>query len=117
MSRLDELYKVTVELSVLLDEEITNDNREQIISKVEILIDKRENLMKEVIPPFSESEKKLGKTVINLNTKIEQKLEKVFSELKNEMRQIQKQKKSNRSYINPYGPIKTIDGMYVDSKK
>lgn len=117
MTRLDELYKLTVELHDILQTEVTNQNREEIISKVNDLINKREQVIPFVKPPFSDDENKIGKEVIKLNQEIEIKLEQMFTQLKNEMRKIQQQKKSNRSYINPYGPIKTIDGMYVDSKQ
>lgn len=117
MSRLDNLHNLTVELYELLQGEITSDNREKIIKEINVLIEQREELMQNITPPFSKTENKLGKKVIIMNKEIESKLEHVFSQLKTEMKQVQKQKKSNRTYINPYGPIQTIDGMYVDSKK
>lgn len=117
MSHIERLYTLTVELHHLLSEEITNQNRETAIEKINDLILQREREIEHVKPPFSSSENELGKKVVQLNKEIEIKLENVFSQLKDEMKQMQKQKKSNRSYINPYGPIKTIDGMYVDSKQ
>lgn len=117
MSQLEMLYKLTSELHLLLNEEVTNQNRETVITKINELIEQREQAIKQVKPPFTQSENEIGKKVISMNKEIEIKLENIFSQLKQEMKQIQKQKKTNRSYINPYGPIKTIDGMYVDSKQ
>lgn len=117
MSRLDELYKLTIDLEATLNQEITNNNRESIITKINDLVDKRGIAMQEIQPPFTETENETGQKVIKLNETIEQKLEAVFSQLKEEMKQMQKRKKSNRSYINPYGKMKTIDGVYLDSKQ
>jgi len=117
MSRLEELYKLTIDLEATLNQEITNNNREEIIAEINELVDKREKVISDIQPPFTDAENEIGQKVIKLNKTIEQKLEAVFSQLKEEMKQMQKRKKSNRSYINPYGKMKTIDGMYLDSKQ
>ena len=117
MNRLDELYKITLELENVLDQDITSKNREEIINRINDIVEQRGILMKEITPPYTEKEKQIGQKVVHLNKQIEQKMNTLFDALKHDMRQIRKQKESNRSYINPYGKIKSTDGMFLDSKQ
>ncbi len=41
----------------------------------------------------------------------------LFLALKNEMKQVQQQKKSTTSYSNPYKNVQNMDGMFLDQKK
>lgn len=117
MNRLKVIYDVTLQLKKRLDQEITSQNREEIIEQVNQLIEQRGKHMQELLPPYSQDEKELGKRLITLNEEIGNKMHVLFNELKKEMKQVKKQKKSNRSYTNPYKNVQTIDGMFMDSKK
>ena len=117
MNRLDQVYHVTKKIEKMLNQSITNKNREDIIEKVTVLIEERGRRMEDLTPPFSEQEKLLGKKVVVLNEQIEKEMETLFETLKQDMRQVNKQKESSRTYINPYGNIKSTDGMYLDSKQ
>ena len=117
MVKLDTIYDVTNKIEHILNQSITTQNRESIISEVTTLIEERGRMMEELTPPFSEQEKLLGKKVVALNVQIEKKMELMFESLKQDIRKMNKQKESNRSYINPYGDIKSTDGMYLDSKQ
>lgn len=117
MNRLKPLYQVTLELEELLDQEITSKNRESIISDVNLLVGTRGDLLQEVTPPFTEEEKWIGEQLVIMNNTIQQKMTAIFTDLKQEMKQVKKQKRSNKTYTNPYKNIKTIDGMFMDSKK
>src|SRR5690625_4158086 len=117
MNRLDQVYHVTKKIEKMLNQSITNKNREDIIEKVTVLIEERGRIMEDLTPPFSEQEKLLGKKVVVLNEQIEKEMETLFETLKQDMRQVNKQKESSRTYINPYGNIKSTDGMYLDSKQ
>lgn len=117
MAKLDTIYDVTNKIEHILNQSITTQNRESIISEVTTLIEERGRMMEELTPPFSEQEKLLGKKVVALNVQIEKKMELMFESLKQDIRKMNKQKESNRSYINPYGDIKSTDGMYLDSKQ
>src|SRR5690625_4810310 len=88
-----------------------------IITEAKTLIEERGSMKEELTPPFSEQEKSLGKKIVEINVQIEKKMEILFASLKQDIRKINKQKESNRSYINPYGNIKSTDGMYLDSKQ
>jgi flagellar protein FliT len=117
MSRLDVLYDITKKIKKILDQSITTKNREAIIEEVTVLIAERGQVMENLTPPFSEQEKLQGKQIVVLNKQIEKEMESLFDILKQDIRQVNKQKESSRSYINPYGNIKSTDGMYLDSKQ
>ncbi len=116
MNRLTELHQITKELAKIFSEEITGKNREQTIERIDQLIAKRSDYLKQVTPPYSEAEKKLGKEIVRLNQYIEQEMQILFHDLKKEMHQLQKQKKSNESYIHPYKNLQSLDGRFLDSK-
>lgn len=117
MNRLQQTYEITLQLASVLDQDITPQNREAIIFEVHELIEARAVSMEQLQPPFSEEETKIGKALVTMNSTIQAQLEQLFSELKEEMRQVKKQKKSNRNYTNPYKSVQALDGMFLDSKQ
>ena len=117
MNRLLDVYDVTWQMKEVLKQEITVKNREQVIEQVNQLVEARRKHMEKLAAPYSEAEKVLGKKIILLNDQIEQTMEKIFNVLKSEMKQVKKQKQSNRNYTNPYEHVQTMDGMFLDSKK
>jgi len=117
MNRLDALYEVTMKLYHLLNEPVPAKDRETVIKQVNELIEQRGNLLQDIIPPFTEKEKKIGEEIVLFNEHIQKQMHVLFNELKGEMKQVKKQKKSNRTYTNPYKKIGSVDGMFMDSKK
>ncbi|MFD2044998.1 flagellar protein FliT [Ornithinibacillus salinisoli] len=117
MNRLESVHHITLQLEDILDQDVSAKNRQSIIEKITSLLEKRGSYMDEVSPPFTSEEKVLGEKLVQLNKSIEAKMQKLFSELKVEMKQAKKQKKSNRTYVNPYDKVQTMDGMFMDHKK
>ncbi|WP_430790973.1 flagellar protein FliT [Virgibacillus flavescens] len=117
MGRLELLVEITTELELVLNSSVDSKNREPIIEQINSLIERRGSLLDEVKPPFTEEEKVLGKKLVVMNETIQIKMNKVLSSLKVEMKQLKTQKKSNLNYVNPYKDVRSMDGMYVDSKK
>ncbi|MGP4105570.1 flagellar protein FliT [Virgibacillus sp. L01] len=117
MNQLQETYDVTKQLEEVLNEKIDAKDRDAVIAQVNRLVEQRGDLLSEITPPYSEAEKQLGKELVKLNEQIQEKMNSLFDDLKVEMKQVKKQKKSNRTYVNPYENVKTNDGMYMDSKK
>ena len=116
MNRLNELYELTKQLEGLFEQEITVKNREDIIHQINQILDQRNHCLEKVFPPYTEAEKALGKKIVHLNTNIQKEMNLIFNDLKHEMQQIRKQKKSNQSYAHPFKSIQTMDGMFMDSK-
>ncbi|HLS09725.1 flagellar protein FliT [Lentibacillus sp.] len=116
MNKLQTLLDITKQLDQVLEEDAHTKNRDEVIERVNELIEKRGKLLETINPPFSDNEQKLGKNIVALNKQIQGKLNQLFNDLKLEMKQVKKQKKSNRSYMNPYENVKIADGMFMDSK-
>lgn len=117
MNRLEKIYELTLELKKLFDQKIQTRNREEVIVRLNELLEIRGEYMKQLTPPYTEEETKLGQQLIPMNEQIEKQIQKLFHDLKKEMRQFKKQKKSNQSYLNPYEQVQTNDGMFLDKKK
>lgn len=117
MNRLEKLYEITIQLKEILDQEITSNERGAVIEQVNKLIDKRSVYLERVTPPFSEEESVIGKKLVLLNEEIQKRMLELFSDLKSEMKQVKKQRKSNMSYTNPYKNVKSPDGMFMDRKE
>jgi len=117
MNRVEKIYELTLQLDELLSQEITSKNRESIIEQLNDGLKKRGKYMEQLTPPYTDEEKGLGSKLIPLNEKIEKQMQEIFQGLKKEMKQLNKQKKSNQSYVNPYQHVQTMDGMFLDKKK
>ncbi|MEN1967314.1 flagellar protein FliT [Lentibacillus sp. N15] len=117
MNRLQPLYELTNKLETLLEQEIPAKHRESIIQEINRLIAERGVLLREIHPPFTVEEKQLGEQIVASNRMIQQKMSMLFTVLKQEMKQIQQQQKSNNTYTNPYQHVQAIDGMFLDRKK
>ncbi|MDY0408910.1 flagellar protein FliT [Virgibacillus soli] len=117
MGDIKKLYDVTLRLKEVVEQSTTSKNRQDHIDEINKLVDERSELIKNITPPYREDETLLGKEIVALNVQIQAQMERLFQDLKLEMKQVKKQKKSNESYINPYKHIQTLDGLYMDRKK
>ncbi|GAB4072941.1 hypothetical protein GCM10028778_06040 [Barrientosiimonas marina] len=116
MEKVQELLALTQQMEKLLDGDIYAENRDDVMANVQDLLEKRDKLLHQIEPPFADDESDMGQQVIEINHRVERKMNEQFAELKQVMKQVKQQKKSNRSYINPYAQVKTADGMYMDSR-
>nr|WP_285890912.1 flagellar protein FliT [Mesobacillus subterraneus] len=91
------------------------DERDGKISRVEALLDERENLMNEMVPPFSPDEVEVGKKLVLLNSKLMQLLQKEKVLVQKDIKNLQAKKESNSKYINPYENLST-DGVFYDKR-
>jgi flagellar protein FliT len=117
MDALQEVYKITLEMKDLLEPPITSQTRESIIEELNRMIEERGRWMEQISPPYTEEEREFGERIYKLNIGIEEKMHQLFGELKIEMKQIQKQKKSQQTYSNPYKQVAVSDGTFLDKKK
>jgi flagellar protein FliT len=115
MSAVEECYDLTKELLILLDK-VDSENRDQVIEKVEALLDQRESFLKSIHPPFSEGEKAQGDQIVQWNSIIDKKLILLRTEIKRDMNGLNKKKTSVKKYTNPYDSMQ-FDGMFYDKRK
>ncbi|WP_406944697.1 flagellar protein FliT [Halobacillus sp. SY10] len=116
MSGWTDFLSITKELDELVHCPIHEKNRASIVEQVDVLLDKREAMLKDLRKPTHE-EKEMVQEAIQRDLKVNQKLEFLFEGLKRDMRNMKKQKASKQRYINPYQSISGYDGTYVDHKK
>lgn len=117
MNRLLSIYQITETMKQLLLQDITPQNREEVINLFQEKMEERGKLLEAITPPYTEEEEELGRFVVQMNQEIEKKMNLLFFALKNEMKQVQQQKKSTTSYANPYKNVQSLDGMFLDQKK
>jgi len=114
-NRVQHIYDLTKDIvSLLNNHEI---EREQMISELTELLQKREQLLENLKSPYTEAEQNIGEEIVELNKTIDTKVEQLFTDIKSDLNKVKQKKSLNLSYINPYGNIKTTDGMYLDSKQ
>ncbi|MEJ8778811.1 flagellar protein FliT [Pseudogracilibacillus sp. ICA-222130] len=118
MKTLQALYDLSVHMLTSL-EKVPDDieEREHVIALIQTFIEKREQLVQQIQGPYSEDEMQLGKQLVKLDEQMNHKMNDLLQQIQIDMKKIKAKKKLNRSYINPYGNIKTTDGMYLDSKQ
>ncbi|RCW67088.1 flagellar protein FliT [Saliterribacillus persicus] len=116
MDKILKLYKLTNSLIEEAEKATSSEDREEVIEKINTLLDEREVLLKEIKAPFSEEETKKGQEIIELDGRLQKMLAIIFFDLKKEMRSVKKQKSSNEKYVNPYQKLSGHDGMFMDSK-
>jgi len=115
MNPIKEFYMVTAELVQYLGENKEED-RDKRIDMIENLLNKREELLKQVKAPLSQGEKALAKEAEKLNQTLVKLLEEERFQIKEDWNRLKKQEKSRNQYVNPYQSLAT-DGVYFDRKK
>lgn len=117
MSRLNDLLEVTEKIASLLETKYeTNDERIVIIDRLNELLEERGKLIESIVPPYTEEEKEIGKRVIAHDKKIQESMENLYETIREDLKHLKQKKDSNKTYINPYGKMGTVDGMYLDNK-
>ncbi|WP_226037147.1 hypothetical protein [Aquibacillus saliphilus] len=117
MNRMDSFYQVTMELHKLVTENSASEKRTETITTINNLLDKRQQLLNEIKPPYTDKEKEIGQQLLLRNKEIEQKLDEIFNQVKTDMGTLKKKKSSNTKYTNPYQNLSNFDGMFLDHKK
>lgn len=115
MGELKAVYEITKQLEEVLNQ-ISNVDRTELIQQVNELIEQREEMIQRLSKPYSSEEIKIGRQIIHMNDLIKEKMDLLYQNVKEDMKQVQKRKTQSYSYLKPYGDLKTPDGMYMDDK-
>lgn len=110
---VSQFYQRTVELIGIL--ESAKVEREGKISQVQTLLDERESLLREMVPPYTPDEVEIGKKLISLNSKLLQLLQTEKIMVQKDIKNLHAKKESNTKYVNPYQSLST-DGMFYDKR-
>ncbi|MCZ0754399.1 flagellar protein FliT [Anoxybacillus sp. J5B_2022] len=117
MSVVAELWEVTKTLVALLEKPVAKEAREETIAAVEQWLERREELIAQLSPPYSEEEQRLGQEIVALNRTIGQKLTQLKQQIQQDLRALKQKKKANENYTNPYQETFSMDGMFYDKKR
>ncbi|SFE92902.1 hypothetical protein [Alteribacillus iranensis] len=119
MALLKELYLVTKALhehvSVPLADSL--EERESYLSRMNALLEERATLLTKMKSgaQYSDAEMQLGRELVKMNEEIHQRMQGTKNEMRMDIQQLKKKKKSKRVYELPYeGP--TVDGVFFDKK-
>jgi flagellar protein FliT len=109
---VSQFYEFTVELIRILSSAEERDGK---IARVQSLLDQRESLMKEMVPPYAPDEVELGQKLIQMNSSVLQLLQTEKILIQKDIKDLQTKKESNTKYVNPYQNLST-DGMFYDKR-
>lgn len=117
MSSVKELHKVTGQLRDLITSATSKNEREKVISDISSLIEQRGPLLQDLPSTFEGEDRVLMEQIILWDKEMKPRLEEIFSEIKEDIRNLQRSKQSNKKYTNPYNQVSVSDGMFLDKKK
>lgn len=113
MDSLQAFYETTVQLIDLLKKDTLD--RDIRIEKLQNLLDRREELLKLIHPPFSQPEEELGRQLVELNQEVDILLQNQKQDIQQDIKQLNIQKNLNHKYTNPYESL-SIDGVFYDKR-
>lgn len=114
-----QLLQVSAKLFQFLESIPSGDRRDEFIKEIDYQLDERGKLIK----TFQDEgyqinpQNKIHLMLIQLDRGIQERLDLVMLEVKNDMKTLQSAKKNEKQYINPYSSVRVMDGMYYDKKK
>ncbi|WP_107942135.1 flagellar protein FliT [Metasolibacillus fluoroglycofenilyticus] len=117
--QLQQLLQISAKLYEKLISNPEETKRDAFIEEINALLDQRGKIMEELVQSgFAyNSGVKTHQMLLELDKGIRNRLERVMSSIKADMKELQTSKKSEQQYLNPYSHIQTMDGMYYDKKK
>ncbi|WP_285767849.1 flagellar protein FliT [Peribacillus sp. SI8-4] len=111
---LQAFHDLTNELLAVLEDRAIEE-REDKIGKIIELIDRRDEALAQIKPPFTDAEQQLGRRTMLLNQQVDSLLKLQKQEIQRDIQEINKKKKSSNKYMNPYESL-SIDGMFYDKR-
>lgn len=113
MSSVKQYYDETVELLSFLK---GGGNRDKRIEYISSSIERRQELVEQMKPPYTEYEMELGKKSIVLEKELQALLQAEKQLIQKDITSFAKHKQSRDKYINPYKSL-NFDGMFYDKRK
>lgn len=112
MGPIQEIIENTLQLINTLQDEIDRDEK---IVKVDDLLEKRESLLNQLEPPYSQEEMVAGQQIINLSNQLTDLLLKEKLTIQKDIKSLNQKKETSSKYINSYESI-SIDGIFYDKR-
>ncbi|WP_336636207.1 flagellar protein FliT [Lysinibacillus fusiformis] len=118
MQLTEQLLQVSANLFKLLGDIPKGEDRDEYIETINTMLDKRGMIIESIVKEgfhFDEPNR-IHRTLLELDNGIKQRLAAVMEAVKKDMANLQKTKKSEEQYFNPYANVRVMDGMYYDKK-
>ncbi|MGE7752370.1 flagellar protein FliT [Lysinibacillus fusiformis] len=118
MQLINQLLQVSANLFKLLGEIPKGEERNEYIDNINNMLDKRGKILGYLVREgfqFDE-QNRIHQTLLDLDKGIKERLAAVMDAVKQDMANLQKTKKSEQQYFNPYSNVRVMDGMYYDKK-
>jgi flagellar protein FliT len=117
MSVVTALFHVTKELRDLVCAPVSSEKREETIEAIERLLAQRDELLRELCPPYSEEEQRLGRQIVQWNEEIDAQLREMKRQIQRDLAMVREKRRANAYYTNPYEQSLAMDGMFYDKKR
>jgi len=116
MAEVDQFLHVSEKLLSHLESLPSDEERTEFIYQINVLLDAREEAIQR-LDKTTISKHSSYNHLLELDKSINERLEKVMSVVKGDLKDLQQKKRHETSYTNPYAATQTLDGMYFDNKK
>ena len=118
MQLINQLLQASANLYKFLGDIPKGEDRDDYVDTINNMLDKRGTIingLKQEGFHFDEQDR-IHRTLLELDNGIKEQLETVMDAVKQDMANLQKTKKSEQQYYNPYSNVRVMDGMYYDKK-
>lgn len=118
MQLTDQLLQVSANLYKTLGEIPKGEERDDFIDNISDMLDKRGTIIESLLQEgFNfDVKNRVHRTLLELDNGIKERLAMVMNAVKQDMANLQKTKKNEEQYFNPYANVRVMDGMYYDKK-
>lgn len=113
MGSLNQYYDFSAQLIDVLKNEKDVDKK---IEQINTLLDKRQSLLIEISPPFSQAELEVGSMLMKMEKIINELLSNEKLAILKDIKNLSLTKESSQKYLNPYQSLST-DGIFYDKRK
>lgn len=118
-NEIQALLQISASLYAQLGEIPAGDVRDEYIEELNTKLDTRSQVIEQLLKDGFEynSAEKSHVMLFELDKGIKERLQNVMIDIKKDLKELQNAKKNEQQYMNPYGHVQTMDGMYYDKKK
>lgn len=114
MEPVQEIYNITKELKQLLDQLPSDEDREEYLSNIDNLIERRGELIKSLPQTLNNEQVEIVRKTVDLYAEVDESMKKFFHDIESDIVKISQKKKLHNRYAPK--PV-LVDGMFVDKRK
>ncbi|MCM0626394.1 flagellar protein FliT [Lysinibacillus sp. OL1_EC] len=120
MQLVEQLLQVSTNLYKVLDDTLISEERDEYIAQIHELLDQRKIIIEMLVQQEGgfrfDKQNRIHCKLLELDNGIKERLEIVINSIKKDLTNLQKAKKNESQYYNPFASVRVMDGMYYDKK-